>query len=84
MIMRDTLTEHNHFLYTKYNKTTLSKKELAREFGISIRTLNNYIHLNMGIPNYIKLGDKPNSKIVFPIPEVIKFLDRTTLINTAS
>ncbi len=81
MIVKNTSTEQNHFLYNKYDKTTLSKKELAKELSISLRKINHHIHLNMGIPDYIKLGDKPNSKIIFPIDNVIKFLEETTLIN---
>jgi len=62
------------YLKSKYNKILLNKKELAKEMGISPKTLDSYISKNIGTPKYKKLGNKPNSRVVFNILDVAEFI----------
>jgi len=59
----------------------LLKKELAGELGIAVSTLNNYMAKGSGIPRYRRMGDARNSKVVFPIIEVAKFLSDTVEVD---
>ena len=68
-------------LKTRYKKSTLSKREMAHELGISYSTIDGYIAKGYGIPNYKKLGKAKNAKVVFNIIDVAKFLSET--IKTA-
>lgn len=68
-------------LKSRYNKSTLSKKEMATELGISYSTIDGYISKGYGIPNYKKLGTAKNAKVVFNIIDVSEFLSQT--IKTA-
>ena len=68
-------------LKTRYNKSTLSKKEMATELGISYSTIDGYIAKGYGIPNYKKLGTAKNAKVIFNIVDVATFLSQT--IKTA-
>lgn len=68
-------------LQTRYKKSTLSKREMAHELGISYSTIDNYIAKSYGIPDYKKLGNAKNSKVVFNIIDVAEFLSQT--IKTA-
>jgi len=68
-------------LQTRYKKSTLSKKEMAIELGISYSTIDGYISKGYGIPNYKKLGTAKNAKVVFNIIDVADFLSQT--IKTA-
>jgi len=68
-------------LKLRYKKSTLSKREMAHELGISYSTIDNYIAKGYGIPNYKKLGRAKNSKIIFNIIDVAEFLSQT--IKTA-
>ena len=70
-----------HDLQTRYKKSTLSKREMANELGISYSTIDGYISKGYGIPNYKKLGIAKNSKVVFNIIDVAEFLSQT--IKTA-
>ncbi len=64
-------------LKSRYNKATLTKKELANEFTVSISTIDLYMSKSIGIPNYKKLGNAKNSKVVFNIIDVAEFLSQT-------
>ena len=68
-------------LKTRYDKSTLSKREMATELGISYSTIDGYIAKGYGIPNYKKLGTAKNAKVVFNIIDVSEFLSQT--IKTA-
>lgn len=68
-------------LKTRYNKATMSKTEMAQELGISYSTIDNYIARGYGLPNYKKLGNAKNAKVVFNIIDVAEFLSQT--IKTA-
>ena len=68
-------------LKSRYNKATLTKKELANEFTVSTSTIDLYISKGIGIPNYKKLGTAKNSKVIFNIIDVAEYLSQT--IKTA-
>ena len=68
-------------LKSRYNKATLTKKELANEFTVSTSTIDLYISKGIGIPNYKKLGTAKNAKVIFNIVDVAEYLSQT--IKTA-
>ncbi len=68
-------------LQIKYNnKSTLTKKELAQELGMSVSSINTYIGKGEGIPSYIKIGTAKNGKVLFPIVNVVDYLSNTYLV----
>jgi len=64
-------------LKQRYNKSTLTKKELANELGISVSSINSYIVKGTGIPEYIKVGTGKNGKVLFILPAVVDYLSNT-------
>jgi len=62
------------YLLRKYNRITIGKKEMAAELGIGLSTLDLYMKKGIGIPSYLKLGNKRNSRILFNITDVAEFL----------
>ena len=64
-------------LSNRYNKSTLSKNELAHELGVSVSSINNYIVKGEGIPEYTKIGMGKNGKVLFPIVNVVDYLSNT-------
>ena len=77
----DTTERIQVYLLGKYNRSILSKKEYAGEFGISVSTVDNYIAKNEGVAKYVKLGSSKNAKVIFPIIEVAKFLSKTVEVD---
>ncbi len=63
--------KYHDFFIKKYEKTYLSKEELAKELGLSVRTVDKRINECRDIPKYKKMG----RKIIFPINEVVRFLE---------
>ena len=70
-----------NYLLSKYKKMVISKQEMAEELGISKSTIDLYISKNEGIPPYKKLGTAKNSKLVFNILDIAKFLNNTVATN---
>ncbi len=64
-------------LRERYKKSSLSKSEMAHEMGVSYSTLDNYIARGYGIPNYKKLGNAKNAKVIFNIVDAVRFLADT-------
>ena len=64
-------------LNNRYNKATLTKKELANELGMSVSSINTYICKGEGIPEYIKVGNAKNGKVLFPVVNVVDYLSNT-------
>lgn len=65
-------------LRKRYKKTAIDKKEVAKELGVCLSTINNSIRAGRGIPNYRQVGMGTQKKIiVFPLVEVAKFLADT-------
>lgn len=65
------------YLIKKYKRAVISKTEMAEELGISNSTLDLYIAKGTGLPNYKKLGNAKNSKVVFNLVDVADFLSQT-------
>ena len=57
-------------IFQKYNKATLTKKELAEELSISLSSLDNLLQSNQLPIRYLRLGDSQKAKYAFPIQEV--------------
>lgn len=68
-------------LSDRYKKSTLTKSELAKELNISVSSINNYIVKNEGIPEYIKVGNGKNGKVLFPIVNVVAYLSNTIKVS---
>lgn len=64
-------------LKNRYNKITLTKKELAQELNVSVSSINNYIVKGYGIPEYTKIGAANNGTVLFPIICVAEYLSNT-------
>lgn len=64
-------------LKNRYKRATISKKELANELGVSLSTIDNYIHRGVGIPPYKKLGNSSNARVIFNLVDVANFLAQT-------
>lgn len=64
-------------LLHKYNKSAITKKELADELSMSEASISAYIVKGHGIPEYRKIGNAKNGKVLFPIASVAKFLSNT-------
>jgi excisionase family DNA binding protein len=60
---------------TNIQKAALSPKEAAQYLGLSAPTLKRMRAQGIGI-NYVKIGKK-NSRILYPIKELDKFLSNT-------
>ncbi|MDD3497820.1 MAG: hypothetical protein PHH92_10600 [Aliarcobacter skirrowii] len=69
------------YLTQKYKRTVINKVEMAFELGISNSTLDLYIAKKIGLPNYKKLGDSKNSKVIFNLLDVADFLTQTIKTN---
>ena len=57
----------------------ISKKEYAKIAGCSISTIDNFIKLGYGLPNYKKTGRAKNSKILFSLIDVANFFSMHTI-----
>ena len=62
---------YREFFLNKYQKTYLTKQEVAIELGLSVRTVDKRVNECRDIPKYKKMG----RKTIFPINEVAKFLE---------
>ena len=66
-------------LSTKYGET-LTKRELSEVLKVSVSSINNYIVKGEGIPEYIKMGTSRNSKVLFPVVNVVDYLSNTVKV----
>ena len=64
-------------LQSRYKKVSINKKELAHEMGVSISAINNCIVQGYGVPEYKKLGNAKNARVIFPIICVAEYLSQT-------
>lgn len=69
------------YLNQKYKRSVINKVEMAFELGISNSTLDLYIAKGIGLPNYKKLGNAKNSKVIFNLLDVADFLTQTIKTN---
>jgi len=68
-------------LQSRYKKSTINKKELAKELGMSVSSINNYIVKGLGIPEYIKVGNGKNGTVLFPVVNVVDYLSNTIKVS---
>lgn len=61
-------------LKSEYKTLMLSKKELSKVLGISESTINLYLSKNINLPDYKKMADGKNSRVMFPLINVAQFL----------
>lgn len=64
-------------LMKKYNKTTLTKKEVAKELGLSLRTIDSMMKDGHILPSPLKLGSSKTSSVRFNIVDVAILLADT-------
>lgn len=62
------------FLTKKYNKATLTKKEVATELGLSLRTIDNLIKDGRNLPQPFKVGAGKKSSVRFNIIDIAEFI----------
>lgn len=67
-------------LKDRYNKSLITKAELATELSCSVSAINNYICKGYGIPEYKKIGNAKNAPVLFPIASVASFLSNTVRV----
>lgn len=67
--------KYDEMLFSKYQKTTLNRKEVSEELSISLSTLER--HLNDGtLPiRFKRIGTGSRSRYVFPIKEISNYLE---------
>ena len=61
-------------LKSEYKTLLLSKKELSKVLGISESTINLYLSKSVNLPDYKKMADGKNSRVMFPLINVAKYL----------
>ena len=61
-------------LYKKYDKTQLTRKEVASVLEISLPTLDTLISTNNLPIRYKRIGNSQKARYIFPIVEIANFL----------
>ncbi len=61
-------------LYGKYNKTQLTRKEIAEVLEISLTSLDNLIATNSLPIRFRRIGNSQKARYIFPILEIVNFL----------
>jgi predicted DNA-binding transcriptional regulator AlpA len=67
--------KYDEMLFTKYNKTTLSRKEVSQELSISLSTLERSLNDGTLPIRYKRIGNSQKSRYVFPIKSVADYLE---------
>lgn len=62
------------YLLKKYNKLTLTKKELGDELNLSVRTITTRLSLGTLPIKYKKHGETKQAPVVFPLVYVAEYL----------
>ncbi len=57
----------------------ISKKEYSDIVGCSTSSVDNFIRNGYGCPNYKKLGEAKNSKVLFSLIDVANYLAGSTI-----
>ena len=63
-----------NLLFKKYNKTQLTRKEIAEVLEISLTSLDTLISNNTLPIRYKRIGNSQKARYIFPILEVANFL----------
>lgn len=79
--MNDAIKEIYQNLRAKYNKSAITKQELADELGLSLSAINYNLSRGINLPNYKKLqGMGKYGKVLFPLNEVATYLSQTSKV----
>ena len=70
------MTETFQYLVEKYNKVGMTRTTLANELEVSISTIDRLLKTGMGLPGYKRIGSGKRARIIFPVAEVAKFLEK--------
>ena len=62
------------YLISKYGKLGLTRKETAKELGISLSFLDKLLKEGTGLPAYKKIGKSQKPRVVFPVDAVADFM----------
>jgi len=57
----------------------INKKDYAEIVGCSVSSVDNYICNGYGCPDYKKLGNAKNAKVLFSLIDVANYLSGTTI-----
>ena len=57
----------------------INKKQYAEIVGLSVHSIDSYITREINLPNYKKLGEAKNAKVVFNLKDVAEFLASRTV-----
>jgi len=57
----------------------IDKKQYAEIMGIKASTVDKYVSLGYGCPNYKKLGSAKNAKVLFSLRDVAEYLAAQTI-----
>jgi predicted DNA-binding transcriptional regulator AlpA len=60
----------------------ISKKEYAKIVGCSVSAVDNYISKGYGVPNYKKIGNARNARVLFSLRDVAEYL-AAQIVQTA-
>jgi len=74
--MTDILKE----LMTKYNRTTITRQELANELSVSLSLIDKLIASGEILPKTIKLGTSSRSTVRFNIIDIAQLISKGTKI----
>lgn len=67
--------KYDEMLLSKYNKVTLTRKELSKELSVSLSTLDKGLE-DGSIPiRYLRLGNSSKARYSFPIKNVAYYLE---------
>lgn len=77
------LNEEAEALYSELTKQGhpmfISKRQYAEIAGCSLGTVDNRIKLGYGLPEYKKMGDAKNAKVMFSLISVANFFASKTI-----
>ncbi|MGB5964849.1 MAG: hypothetical protein WBG65_04880 [Sulfurimonadaceae bacterium] len=65
-------------IFKLYNKILFTKEDLSKLMNVSLSYIDKSLARGFGVPNYKKLGNASNSKVVFNINDVAEYLSDTT------
>ena len=77
------MTTNTQIIYEsllKIYNITIGKAELSSILNVSISYINKCLMKGTGIPNYKKLGNAKNSKVVWNLVDVSEYLADTTKV----
>jgi predicted DNA-binding transcriptional regulator AlpA len=67
--------KYDEMLFSKYQKTTLNRKEVAAELSISLSTLERHLEDGTLPIRFKRIGKGPKSRYVFPIKALSDYLE---------